>query len=369
MNEHPGPASTEVDFATRHRGGLSLRAETLTWQHALFAVEREGRVVYLLREQRDVREFLDAFEAGRLDAELRQLLDHPPRRRLTRRRVRRGSTPAATGALIGLEHEFSIFDGDTQIDFRQRIHTLPIAGVRADPSDPNAYRCPWGGVITCDGREAEIAVPPVVVGPGFASETIGHAERGEAELYVLLPEPRFEGYSTHVSVSLHERRDRQLARRYAQTFAPALMLLMDRSTSPGLLVRPRPGRLELCGEHVSGEVARGVVAFAAGSVRALVRADRRALRELDVDVRTEPARERYGLYVDRRAFGPDLYAAGRAAELRESGRGSVRSAQAQLESAWALARSMLADDPRADDLDAADRMVSGDVPLPSESDR
>jgi hypothetical protein len=327
------------------------------------------RVVYLLREQRHVGEFLDAFDAGRLDAELRQLLEHPPRRRLTRRRVRRGSPPAATGTLVGLEHEFSIFDADAPVDFRRLIHTLPVSGVRADPTDPNAYRCRWGGVITCDGREAEIAVPPVVIGRGFVSETLSHAEKGVAELRRLMPGLRLEGYSTHVSVSLHERRDQRLAARYAETFAPALMLLMDRTTSPGLLIRPRPGRLELCGEHVSGDAARAVVAFAAGSVRALVRADRRALEGLGVRVRTEPARERYGLYVDRRAFGPDLYAAGRGAGLRAAPDDASRSAQDQLEAAWALARSMLARDSRDDDLDAADRMVRGELPLPCEPTR
>ena len=43
------------------------------------------------------------------------------------------------------------------------------------------------------------------------------------------------------------------ARLYTETFAAALMLLMNRDDSPGLLVRPRPGRAELCGEFTGSQ--------------------------------------------------------------------------------------------------------------------
>ena len=198
---------------------------------------------------------------------------------------------------------------------------------------------------------------------------LAHSDRGEATLRALLPDLRLEGYSTHVSVSLTARTDRRLARRYSQTFAPALMILMDRISSPGLLVRPRPGRLELCGEYVHGLAARGAVAFAVGSVRALVRADRRALDALRVRVRVDPAHERYGLYVDRHAFGPDLYEAGRGAVLRRARDDAPRSAQQQLAQAWALARETLTADTDADDLEAVDHMVRGDIALPCENGR
>jgi len=147
------------------------------------------------------------------------------------------------------------------------------------------------------------------------------------------------------------------------------MVLMDRTSSPGLLVRPRPGRLELCGEYVDGVAARGALAFAVGSVRALARGDRRALAELAVRVRLEPAVERYGLYVDRRAFGPDLYDEGRGAVLRHARDGAARSVQQQLEQAWAFARATLAADTASDDLEAVDRMVRGEIALPCEHDR
>jgi hypothetical protein len=370
MGEQPEPpAPAGVDFSPRNRDGLCLRAESLTWQHALFAVEAGDKVAYVLRDQRDAGPFLDAFDRGALDAELRALVERPPRHRLTRRRARRSLEPVPTGALVGIENEFSLFAGETRVDFRELIHTLPIDGVRADPTDPNAYRCTWGGVITCDGREAEIAIPPVDVEPDFTARAIAHTDRGESTLRALLADLRLEGYSTHVSVSSTARNDRRWARRYCETFAPALMVLMDRITSPGLLVRPRPGRLELCGEYVDGVAARGAVAFAVGSVRALMGGDRHALAELAVRVRLEPAVERYGLYVDRRAFGPDLYDEGRDAVLRGARDGSARSAQQQLEQTWAVARAALAPDAASGDLEAVDRMVRGEIPLPCESDR
>jgi hypothetical protein len=183
-----------------------------------------------------------------------------------------------------------------------------------------------------------------------------------------VPRLRLEGYSSHISVSFAARDDRRASRRYAETFAPALMLLMDRATSPGLLVRPRPGRLELCGEHVSDSAARAAVAFAVGSVRALTRASRGALAALRVRADLVPAVERYGIYVDRRAFGPDLYDQGRGARL-ETHAGIPRLAQQQLELAWALARESLASDVGACDLEMADRMVHGELALPSEAPR
>jgi hypothetical protein len=333
----------------------------------LFVVEDANAKVYVLREQCDAAAFLDDFDAGRLDHELLAMLERPPRTRLTRRRARRASRPIQTGALVGLEHEFTLLDGSTSVDFRELIHTLAVDGVRADPSDPNAYRCSWGGALTCDGAEAEIAIPPVAVASGFVDRALEYGERGEAFLRGLVPGLRLGGYSSHISVSFSERHDRDAARRYAETFAPALMLLMDRASSPGLLVRPRPGRLELCGEYVTGVAARAAIAFAVGSVRALRLRDRRALAALRVRVDLLPAVERYGIYVDRRAFGPDLYGQGRRA-LLQTHAGKQRLAQQQLELAWNLARESLASDVGTCDLEMADRMVHEEIALPCEAD-
>ncbi len=366
MSDRPRDCDRGIDFGARSRSGLSVRVKALTWRHALFAVEDANAIVYVLRDQGDAGAFLEDFDAGHLDRELRALLRRPPRTHLTRRRARKAARTPRTGTLVGLEHEFRLVDGSAPVDFRRLIHTLPIEGVRADPSDPNAYRCTWGGAITCDGAEAEIAIPPVEVTPGFVHRALEYGERGEAYLRELVAGLHLDGYSSHISVSFAGRNDRVASRRYAETFAPALMLLMDRASSPGLLVRPRPSRLELCGEYVSGVAARAAVAFAVGSVRALTRANRGALAALRVRVDLVPAVERYGIYVDRRAFGPDLYDQGRRA-LLQTHAGTQRLAQQQLELAWTLARESLANDVGNRDLEMADRMVSGELALPCEA--
>lgn len=143
-------------------------------------------------------------------------------------------------------------------------------------------------------------------------------------------------------------------------------LLMDRTRSPGMLVRPRPGRLELCGEFVADNAARAAVAFAVGSVRALAGMNRADRRDLALQTRIEPAVERYGCYVDRNAFGPDLYAVGRVAALAPVRGERARTAQQHLERTWTLARAALAGVGTAEDLAAADAMVAGRTPLPCE---
>ena len=147
------------------------------------------------------------------------------------------------------------------------------------------------------------------------------------------------------------------------------MLLTDRIDSPGLLVRPRPGRTELCGEFTENESLAAAAAFVAGTTRACAAAVRRpgARTALPprLDVELTPAVHRYGWYVDRRAFGADLHAASRRALLRRASGGTIR-AQSHLELAWAAARQALAEDAAASDLHAADAMITGSLPLPAE---
>jgi hypothetical protein len=276
------------------------------------------------------------------------------------------------GGLLGLEHEYRVLDGAGQIDFRALLAQGDVDGRRLDPGDPNARRCRWGGVITADGREAEVAVPPVPRHPGFSAALAGWARRGASELErVLPPGARLEGFSTHVSVAMPDRCARRVAEIYARTFAAGLMLLMDRVSSPGLLVRPRPGRLELCGEHVTGAHLRAVSVFAAGSAAACAAAATtrgrraRALVPAPLAVSLAPATGRYGIYVDRAAFGTDLYARGRRARLPLAGGGTI-SAQAHLESCWAHARAALGDGVGDDDVRAVDLLVCADLPLPCE---
>jgi hypothetical protein len=285
-----------------------------------------------------------------------------------------GEVPPRPGGLLGLELEFSVRSGrGGPVHFGSLIHRLKLDGTALDPGDPNAYRCSWGGVITSDGAEAEIATPPVRTRPGFTARLQGWARSGEAELRRAVPRGTgLDGYSAHVSAAMPARLNDRVCRLYAQTFAADLMLLMNRIDSPGLLVRPRPGRTELCGEFTEREPLAAAAAFVAGSTKACAAAVRRQSGRTALpprlDVRLAPAVHRYGWYVDRAAFGTDLHAAGRRALLPRASGGTIR-AQSHLELAWLAAREALADDAGASDLCAADAMVAGSLPLPAEQSR
>ena len=285
-----------------------------------------------------------------------------------------GDVPPGPGGLLGLELEFSVRSvRGGQVHFGSLIHHLPIDGTALDPGDPNAYRCSWGGVITSDGAEAEIATPPVRTRPGFTARLQGWAQTGEAELRRAVPRGiGLHGYSAHFSAAMPAKLNDRVSRLYAETFAADLMMLMDRSDSPGLLVRPRPGRTELCGEFIEHEPLAAAAAFVAGSTRACAAAVRRhpgrATLPPRLDVRLAPAVHRYGWYVDREAFGTDLHAAGRRALLPRAAGGTI-CAQSHLELAWAAARQALAEDAAAADLQAAEAMVTGSLPLPAEQGR
>jgi hypothetical protein len=283
------------------------------------------------------------------------LLVHPPAGR-----------PRPEALLVGLEHEFCVLDRERTVDFRSIVHRIDVDGRRVDPGDPNAYRCAWGGLITADGNEAEIAIAPVELAPGFVAQVSVRAEIARRQLTRALPDPLvLRGYSTHLSVATPPHLAHRVTSLYTRRFAAPFMMLLDRPQSPGLLVRLRPGRTELCGEYATDAALRGASAFAAGSVLACARAarDRRFRRMLPaaLDTRLAPAAQRTGWFVDRAAFGTDLYATGRATRLR-SGR-HVLTAQQQLEVAWAVARAELEGIVAPADLADADDVVRGAVPL------
>ena len=146
------------------------------------------------------------------------------------------------------------------------------------------------------------------------------------------------------------------------------MLLVDRATSPGLIIRPRPGRVELCGEFVDGPWLRAAAVFSVGSVLACRDAVRgtRSLSSLppQLQVAVRPASARAGWFVDRAAFGTDLLAHGRQARLRRCDSRRIR-AQEHLEWAWSVARDALVSRAGAEDIAAVDDIVSGELPLPS----
>ena len=150
---------------------------------------------------------------------------------------------------VGLEHEFRVSAANGEaVDFRGLINGLRLGQPNLDPADPNAFRLPSGAAVTCDGREAEIALPPITVAPGFTRDVRSRAESERVALAArLAPGFEIEGVSTHISVSVPNGLAQEVCRLYAHTFAPQMMLMIDRRDSPGLLIRPRPGRVELGG--------------------------------------------------------------------------------------------------------------------------
>jgi hypothetical protein len=289
------------------------------------------------------------------------------------RRLVHAAAAGAPPRRFGLEHEFRVLERGTQLDFHRLIHVLGLGPARLDPADPNAYRLPSGVAVTCDGAEAEIALPPMAVRPGLPHLVTTAAVRERAMLSARLPVGlELEGCSTHLSIEMSDRYTREVSELYARTFAPAMMLLLDRRESPGLLIRPRPGRLELGGEFADGDALRAAVVFAVGSALACEAAvagihDSGGSLPGPLHVGIEAAVARYGWYVDRRAFGGDLYADGRQAELRTLA-GMTLTAQEHLEATWETVRDALAGVLEAADLESAAAVVEGRQPLPSESD-
>ena len=278
----------------------------------------------------------------------------------------------AGAPVLGIEHEYRVLHGDEQLDFARLLHTLKVDGLRLDPTDPNAYRTPWGGLLTSDGREAEVAIAPVALRPGCTSELEWRTDVAQDALASLLPAHlRLDGYSTHLNLEIDDRDVVAAGRLFVKRFAPGMMLMLDRATSPGLLVRPRCGRLEVGGEYCKGDQLRAAATFAAAgglSCAAAVRS-RAARRDLPraVHSRVRPSNIRAGWYIDRRAFGPDLYRDGRSTRLRW-GPGRAWTAQAHLSEAWDRARPVA--EPLFDpsELLLVDRVVDGTIALPLEGE-
>lgn len=271
---------------------------------------------------------------------------------------------------LGLEHEFLVFGGGGhRLDFRTVIHGLGLGRPDLVPGDRNAYRLPTGSVVTADTTEAEIATPPIEVRPGFAARLDGWAAFERAALAGRVAPLTLGGESTHLNVALPRDVDAdRVADLFATRFAPGLMLLMDRWTSPGLLVRPRPFRLELGGEYVTGSALRAATAYSVGATLACVawlRHRRKVELPAALAMRLERGVLRYGWYVDRRAFGVDLYAHGRSTWLATVDDERM-CAQNHLERAWSVARRHV--EPHADrvDLRDADDLVGGRGLLPVE---
>jgi hypothetical protein len=295
-------------------------------------------------------------------------LDHWSRRFA---RLVTGSSPTGwpPGEVVGLEHEYRLTYDARAVDFRTIVHSLDLGRPLLDPADLNAYRLASGAALTADEAEAEIALAPSLVRPGCGLRIADAARSERQALEARLPkEAHLKGYSTHLSVAVCPSSSAAMAKLYLSSFSAALMLLMDSISSPGLLVRPRPCRLELGGEFVDGDRLVVAIVFALGSVRACQRQLDSGARHLDpnlalcLDVQSDD--QRYGWFVGRTAFGSDLYRGGREAWLRLK-RGSPITAQTHLERCWTAARATVLDDVDPDEIALVDKVVHGAEPLPA----
>jgi hypothetical protein len=208
--------------------------------------------------------------------------------------------------VVGVEQEFSLLDREASVSFRNLVHQIGLGQANLDPDDPDAYRLETGSVVTRDGDEAEIASPPIELAPDFGAAARHWASRETAALADRLPNPlRVKGFSTHISVEVPEHLAQLIASTYVTRFGPGMLAAMDGPEAPGLRVRPRYRRLELCGDYVEGERLSDAVEFAAGSVAACVA----AIGNETVDDLPRPipavlraAVERPGWFIDRGAL-------------------------------------------------------------------
>jgi hypothetical protein len=277
--------------------------------------------------------------------------------RVLERETRAGHTlPVA-----GIEREWTVRDSRDVLDYRTVIEGLQLGGQRLDPDDPHAHRCSWGGVVTADGKEAEVATPPLAIQPGVTAGLEALSRNGFHHLTAASPTTwTFTGYSTHLNVQIPDKQVVRVARRFTERFAVAQMLLLDRTGSPGLLVRPRRSRLEIGGEYASGDQLRAALAFAIATSSAATRRSRIPVPQITIASSTG----RFGWYVDRRAAGPDLYREGRSA-LLQSDQGAL-SAQSYLEAAWESVRAGAVGLLSTEEVALVDDEVSGARPLPLE---
>ena len=278
-----------------------------------------------------------------------------------------GPPPYGDGSLFGLEHEYLVrsrVDG-RRVNFAHLIHHLAPSQRGLEPVDANAYWLPSGTILTADETEAELALPPTATRPGFAALIAARVSAVEDWLSRALPGDYLlgEGVSTHFSVAVRSGLEAAIAERYARSCAPAMMLLLDDRISPGILVRPRPGRLELCGEFARCDDLRAAALFALGSTLAVIASlEGRGPELAPLDLRLRMGDQRYGWYVDRAAGGSDLYRLGRETPLR-SASGGTQSAQQHLAITWSLARRYLRRHALPDELALVDGLVDGRRPL------
>lgn len=267
---------------------------------------------------------------------------------------------------MGVECEYDITVAGRSVDMRTTIDGLPIRGRRLDPGDPHAVRTLSGGVITADGPQAETASSPVRSGVGAVDALAAQQRAGAEELRAALGEGAvLTGFSTHLNVQIRDRVAPAAAHRLCERAAAPLMLLTMHPGSPGLLIRPRWRRMEIGCEFLVPHQ----MAVALPMVWAVTRLAERRRGLADVVPRTAPtvapSAQRFGWYIDRSAFGPDLLADGRAAVL-PTHEGGTALAGELLARLWAAVSTAITGEFGQEVANRVAAVVSGDEPLPCE---
>lgn len=269
------------------------------------------------------------------------------------------SDPLLPASRCGIEQEFYVLQDGRQLDFRTIIHGLGIPGARIDPSDVNAYRLADGSVFTADETEAEFATIPVDVVPGFAPGLAGLSSQLSRQLSAHLAGFQLRGAATHVNVSLPPGKVDSVVLNYATTFGPMLQALWDRPSGHGIMIRPRPGRIEFGGEFIAGARLAAVALFCVASVATLAGRGQSIPRFRSA---VRPATGRLGIELRRDTYAEGAYTSGRRAVLHSAAGAPVTLASA-IESIWRSCRSAAVRAGTAGEVRTIDRVVRGQLPL------
>ena len=216
-------------------------------------------------------------------------------------------------SIVGVEHEYAVHLGGRPVDFRRIIHDVAATDPRVRLEPAQGYRLPEGSLLSTDGWYAEVATPPESLDERAPTRLANGAFDAQERLRRLVEryarglglEFELTGYSTHLSAHTTPARPaRSFARPAARAAGPLFLALMARPESNGILVRPRPRRLEIAGDYVEEpDVLRAALTLLVATVLSFqerpLPSD--ALAEIDDGV-LRPSRIRSGVRVSPRAL-------------------------------------------------------------------
>ncbi|MBV8581857.1 MAG: hypothetical protein JOZ86_14645 [Candidatus Eremiobacteraeota bacterium] len=241
--------------------------------------------------------------------------------------------------MIGVECEYGVFDGDSQIDVATIIGDVVSASVvPAHAESATRFWLPDGQLFMADGVYAELATPPepaVHDVPSRLAQAVfrnqnwflGALERYSAKAGRTLT---VRGCSTHLNIATAE--SPTITRRLARAFGPLFCFTMAVPSTLSLLFRPRPGRLEIAGHHIPDPaLLRANITLLIGAAAA-ARSELLDVPRLSEDA-LDAAQVRYGWRLTLEAASPQLRARGRSATLVDSA-GQQHLAQDYFAAAW-----------------------------------